>query len=89
MSLQDDYFDVLAELSGNPAKKQFENIWKVFCDMESQLDANCDALKPWIVTYTDDGIDKPLYWPVSAKDEEQAHDVLSTVVSIASGTKSN
>jgi hypothetical protein len=40
MSLQDDYFDLEAELKGE-SKKRFLRIWKAFCQIEAEYDDLC------------------------------------------------
>lgn len=38
MSLQDDIFDVVARLEGTPEAEQFDNIMKVFNELEQEND---------------------------------------------------
>lgn len=38
MSIQDDYFDLMAELEGE-SKKAFERIWDAFVDMENEQES--------------------------------------------------
>jgi hypothetical protein len=45
MTIKDDYYDVLAALSGKPEKKQFENIWNNYCQIEKELNLMLEIKK--------------------------------------------
>lgn len=44
MSLQDDYYELKAELKG-PNKKRLERIWEAFIDLENELEESRECVK--------------------------------------------